>query len=42
MLETGFLSVGSGTEAGGGFGVAAGLAADWDWEDPLLSGRLHL
>jgi len=24
--------VGSGTEAGGGLEVAAGLAADWGWE----------
>jgi len=29
----GSLRVGLGAKAGGGFGVAAGLAADWDWED---------
>jgi len=34
--ETGSLRVGSGTEAGGGLGVAAGLAADWNWEDLQL------
>jgi len=33
VQETGSLRVGSGTEAGGGFGVAASLATDWDWED---------
>jgi len=27
------LSVGSGTEAGGGFEVATSFATDWDWED---------
>jgi len=33
MRETGSLRVGAGTEAGGGFGVDAGLAVACDWED---------
>ncbi len=32
IWETGSLTVGSRTEAGRGFGVAAGCPTDWDWE----------
>jgi len=42
VWETGSFRVGSGTEAEGGWEVAAGLAADWDWVDLELFFKVAL